>query len=159
VASGSSTSVFAVPEFGRELQQAKQAGRPDASKQEAQRARAAAEDAVWQMLPCTGQPYIVAGWRPPLKFEWDQRKDASNRAKHGVAFEAAKEVFADANALTDLDYSEPTEERWRIIGRAQDGVLFVVFTERDDDVIRVISARRANRHEQDRYYREAFPER
>lgn len=94
-----------------------------------------------------------------MEFDWDRRKAASNRAKHGVAFEDAKEAFIDIYALIDPDDSEPTEERWRLIGKAQGDVLFVVFTERDGDVIRIISARRANRREQDRYYRKAFPER
>ncbi len=57
-------------------------------------------------------------------------------------------VFSDPFALT--------EERWRIIGLTQAGVLFVVFTERSGGVIRFISARRATRHEQNRYHRQAL---
>ncbi len=92
-----------------------------------------------------------------MEFEWDEHKADRNLAKHGVSFEAAKGVFRDPFALTEPD-DEPTEERWRIIGLAQPGVLFVVFTERNGGVIRIISARRANRHEQDRYYRQALPQ-
>lgn len=92
-----------------------------------------------------------------MEFEWDEHKADRNLAKHGVGFEAAKGVFRDPFALTEPD-DEPAEERWRIIGLAQTGVLFVVFTERSGGVIRIISARRANRHEQDRYYRQAFPQ-
>ncbi len=92
-----------------------------------------------------------------MEFEWDEHKAGRNLAKHGISFEAAKEVFRDPFALTEPD-DEPTEERWRMIGLAQTGVLFVVFTERSGGAIRVISARRANRHEQDRYYRQAFPQ-
>jgi uncharacterized DUF497 family protein len=94
-----------------------------------------------------------------MKFEWDERKAAANLTKHGVSFEAARGVFYDPSAVTELDCSEPNEERWRIIGLAQGGVLFVVFTERSDGIIRMISARKATRHEQDRYYRQAFPQR
>lgn len=94
-----------------------------------------------------------------MEFDWDWRKAASNITKHGVTFETAREVFRDPRALIEEDYSDSDEERWRIIGIAQGGVLFVVFTEREGDVIRIISARKANRHEQDRYYREAFPQR
>ena len=92
-----------------------------------------------------------------MEFEWDERKAASNLAKHGVAFETAKGVFYDPYALLDDDCSDPAEERWRIIGHTQGGVLFVVYTERHADNIRIISARRATRHEQDSYYRQAFP--
>ena len=94
-----------------------------------------------------------------MKFEWDERKAVINLAKHGVTFEAAKDVFRDPFALTELDRDEAVEERWRIIGLTQTGVLFVVFTERSGGAIRIISARRATRHEQDRYYRQAFPQR
>jgi uncharacterized DUF497 family protein len=92
-----------------------------------------------------------------LKFEWDERKAGINLAKHGVTFEAVKDVFRDPFALTELDRDEAVEERWRIIGLTQTGVLFVVFTERSGGAIRIISARRATRHEQSRYYRQAFP--
>jgi uncharacterized DUF497 family protein len=92
-----------------------------------------------------------------LKFEWDERKAGINRAKHGVTFEAAKDVFRDPFALTEPDRDE-VEERWRIIGLIQTGVLFVVYTERSGGTIRIISARRATRHEQDRYNRQAFPQ-
>ncbi len=92
-----------------------------------------------------------------MGFGWDKRKAASNLAKHGVAFETAQDVFCDPYALIEIDYSEPTEERWQIVGRTLGGILFVVFTELHDDSIRIISARRATRNEQDRYYRQAFP--
>ncbi len=93
-----------------------------------------------------------------MKFEWDEQKAGINLAKHGVAFEAAKGVFRDPFALAEFDRDEGAEERWRMIGLAQTGILFVVFTERSGGVIRIISARRATRHEQDRYYRQAFPQ-
>jgi hypothetical protein len=74
-----------------------------------------------------------------LKFEWDERKANSNLAKHGVTFESAKEVFRDFNALTELDCDEAAEERWRVIGLTQAGVLFVVFTERSGGAIRILA--------------------
>ena len=92
-----------------------------------------------------------------MKFEWDERKAEVNLAKHGVTFEAAKDVFRHPFALTELDRYEAVEERWRIIGLTQTGVLLVVFTERSGGAIRIISAGKATRHEQDRYYRQAFP--
>ena len=90
------------------------------------------------------------------RFTWDANKARSNLAGHKVGFETAVTVFADPNAQIRPD-DEPTEERWRIIGLAERGVLFVVFTEPGDDVTHIISARRANRREQDRYYRQALP--
>jgi uncharacterized protein len=98
----------------------------------------------------------VRQWRIPLKFEWDARKASSNFAKHGVTFEAAREVFRDSGALTELDGDETSEERWRVIGLTKAGVLFVVFTERSGGAVLIISARRATRHEQDRYHWQAL---
>ncbi len=91
-----------------------------------------------------------------MDFEWDERKANSNYAKHGVTFEAAKEAFRDPFALTELDCDETAEERWRVIGLTQAGVLFVVYTERNGGVIRIISARKATRHEQNHYNRQAL---
>jgi uncharacterized DUF497 family protein len=90
-------------------------------------------------------------------FEWDPAKAKTNLAKHGIDFEFAKDVFLDRAGLIDIDDSDPDEERWRIIGRASGRLLFVVFTEPDDDVIRIISAREANKREERRYYGQAAP--
>jgi uncharacterized protein len=57
----------------------------------------------------------------------------------------------------DIDESHSGEERWRVIGRAGDKLLFVVFTEPDEDVIRIISAREANKREERRYHGQAAP--
>ena len=92
-----------------------------------------------------------------VNFEWDVRKAKINAAKHGVEFEVAKGVFSDQNAIIETDPNDAIEVRWRIIGLGTGNVLFVVFTEPDDETIRIISARRANRHEQDRYFRQALP--
>ncbi len=89
------------------------------------------------------------------RFEWDDQKAASNRRKHGVSFDEAREVFDDPNALDDAD-ENPGEERWRRTGVTAKGVLIVAYVERHER-FRIISARRANRHEQDRYYRQALP--
>ncbi len=93
-----------------------------------------------------------------MDFDWDDDKAISNLAKHGVAFETAKEVFSDPNALIEVDHSSFDEERWRNIGLGGGDVLFIVHTERDDgDIVRIISARRATKNEQNRYYRQALP--
>ena len=86
-----------------------------------------------------------------MDFEWDPKKAKANKAKHGVDFELAKDVFRDPACLSSLDDSSEDEERWRIIGLTGGKVLLVVFTERNNDVIRIISARQANPSEIRRY--------
>ena len=84
-----------------------------------------------------------------IPFEWDEAKGAENDAKHGVSFEAAAEVFSDPFAVERLDDRQDYgEDRFILIGIAEGTVLTVVYTERDGR-IRIISARRATRHEQD----------
>jgi len=81
----------------------------------------------------------------------------SEQAKHGVDFELAKDVFRDPARLSSLDDGSADEERWRIIGLAGGKVFFVVFTERGDDVIRIISARQASKREERHYFGQAAP--
>lgn len=90
-----------------------------------------------------------------LAFEWDAGKAESNLRVHGVSFELAKAVFADPFAVELLDDREDYgEERFVIIGMTKPQVLLtVVYTERAER-IRMISARRATRDEQDEYFRE-----
>ena len=87
-----------------------------------------------------------------FSFEWDARKAASNLRKHGVSFEEAVTVFADALALTFLDTDHfETEDRSRTYGASgKERLLVVVHTERGDN-IRIISARKATRNEKDIY--------
>jgi uncharacterized DUF497 family protein len=89
-----------------------------------------------------------------LRFDWDPRKARANRAKHGVTFEEALTVFADEAALLipDPDHSED-EERFVLLGMsAHLRVLVVVHCDREaENVIRVISARRATGPERQRY--------
>jgi len=91
------------------------------------------------------------------EFEWDPAKAKTNLAKHGVDFEVAKEVFLDRAAILQPDDSNPDEQRWSIIGLAGGRVLFVVVTERDNDVTRIISARKANKREERDYFGQATP--
>jgi hypothetical protein len=89
-----------------------------------------------------------------LRFEWDARKNGSNKRKHGVSFEEACTVFYDDRALliSDPDHSED-EERFVLLGLgARARVLVVVHCYRErKDVIRIISARKANRSERSQY--------
>ena len=92
------------------------------------------------------------------RFEWDSTKAASNLRKHGVSFPTAARVFSDPYALVEQDRIENGEERWQTIG-VVDGIvmLLVAHTVREQDdveVIRIISARRADRKERRRYEKE-----
>jgi uncharacterized DUF497 family protein len=87
-----------------------------------------------------------------LKFEWDATKAASNLHKHGVSFDEAVSVFADALALTfaDTDHFE-SETRSRTYGLSnKKRLLVVIHTERRNHV-RLISARKATRYEKSIY--------
>jgi hypothetical protein len=88
-------------------------------------------------------------------FEWDDAKAKANLKKHKVRFEHAAEACEDPFAWIELDAGEDYgEDRFILIGRAADGVLTVVYTERNGR-IRIISAREANRHERENYRRAA----
>jgi uncharacterized protein len=81
---------------------------------------------------------------------WDEDKAALNARKHGVSFEEAVTVFGDPLALIVEDSGH--SENARIIGESSAmRVLLVVFVEQAGDVQRIISARRATRHERRRY--------
>jgi uncharacterized protein len=89
-----------------------------------------------------------------LRLEWDTTKAAINSRKHRVRFEDAMLVFADPDAVAEEDRSSE-EIRWRILGLSGKAVLLlVVYTsheENADEIIRVISARKATRKERKRY--------
>ena len=87
-----------------------------------------------------------------MTWVWDPHKDAANQAKHGVSFEFAVEVFKDPFHLSAPDL-HPDGDRWTTIGRVGPVTLFVVHTllEPETDSGRVISARRATRHERKAY--------
>ena len=87
-----------------------------------------------------------------LKFEWDDAKDIENRRKHGLGFEDAKGAFADVfgRVIADPDHSLG-EERFILMGMNENQLLVVCHREVEPDVIRIISARRASRHERTEY--------
>lgn len=85
-------------------------------------------------------------------FEWDDDKNAANELKHGVTFERARLVFSDPFAIGEYDdRSIHDEDRFTTTGMVEGVLLFVVYVERGER-IRIISARRATKHEQDDYY-------
>jgi uncharacterized DUF497 family protein len=86
-------------------------------------------------------------------YEWDDDKAIFNLRQHGVDFADAIEALEDPNRLEEIDTRfEYGEERLQIIGIARSSILFVVATVRGEDIYRIISARKADLHEQDRYY-------
>jgi uncharacterized protein len=86
-----------------------------------------------------------------LRFEWNKSKAKDNDAKHGVSFDLAKLVFKDPFAVEFLDDRQDYgEARFVIIGTAGGQILSVAYTERKD-VIRIISARRATKNEEEAY--------
>jgi hypothetical protein len=89
-----------------------------------------------------------------VRFTWDPHKDRANQQEHGVSFGEAKTVFFDeyARLLADPDHSQE-EERFLLLGvSARLRVLVVSYTYREQESeIRLISARKANRHEQRQY--------
>jgi len=84
-------------------------------------------------------------------FEWDREKAKKNKIKHGISFKTATAVFDDQNRIEEFDALHYwDEDRWQVIGMAND-ILFVVYTERRDR-IRIISAREATENERRKYY-------
>lgn len=89
----------------------------------------------------------------PVRYEWDTTKAISNRRKHGIDFTDAIAALEDPNRLEGIDDRfDYGEERVITIGLAWEQVLFVITSARGEDSCRLISARRATRHEKDRYY-------
>jgi uncharacterized DUF497 family protein len=93
-----------------------------------------------------------------IQFEWSAAKAAANVRKHGVTFEEARTVFYDEAAVQFFDEAHSTsEDRFILLGMSSEArVLVVCHCERDGDVIRIISARRATANER-RYYPAGTP--
>ena len=94
-----------------------------------------------------------------VEFEWDGRKNSSNLKKHGVSFEEAQTVFADefGRLIPDPGHSEG-EERFILMGMSvRARLLIVCHCERESDIIRIYSARKADKSERKQYegYRHA----
>jgi uncharacterized DUF497 family protein len=86
-----------------------------------------------------------------MRFEWDKAKNRRNIRKHGIDFADVVDLF-NHPVLTLLDEREPyDEDRWVAIGWIQMLLGVVIYTERHDDIIRIISARKATQCEVRRY--------
>ncbi len=93
-----------------------------------------------------------------MKFEWDPEKSELNEAKHGISFATAQAVFNDPLHVSRLDHRfSYFEERWITVGSIDSqGVVVVAnmfFDEQEEEIIRIISARRATRREAQQYER------
>jgi uncharacterized protein len=86
-----------------------------------------------------------------VKIEFDPKKAQSNLKKHGVAFDAASVALLDPLALVIEDPDVVGEARWLLIGASDLGLLTVCYTLRDEETIRLISARKATTKEK-KYY-------
>jgi len=90
-------------------------------------------------------------------FEWNATKAESNYVKHGIRFELAVEVFSDPFAKSEQDRVENGEERWRVLGMTsrKNWLLMVAYALRlddeDNEIVRIISARRASKQERKIY--------
>lgn len=93
-----------------------------------------------------------------IRFEWDETKNQINKVKHGIGFEEAQTVFYDDNAIMfdDPEHSME-EERFLILGITKhENLCIVSHCYRDkDEVIRIISARKATKNETKVYHRYA----
>ena len=89
-----------------------------------------------------------------ISFEWDEKKNRANIRKHGVTFEEAMTVFFDDNAILfdDPEHSD-REERFLLLGMSTEANVMIVChcCRQSDTVIRIISARKATRKEEQRY--------
>jgi len=90
-----------------------------------------------------------------VRFTWDETKNQDNQRDHKVSFELAREVFADPLALSKMDRVEDGEQRWQTVGMVGNTVILLVahtVHEREgEEIIRIISARKATKHERRAY--------
>jgi uncharacterized DUF497 family protein len=93
-----------------------------------------------------------------MRFHWDRKKAADNRRKHRASFEEACTIFSDASILTVHDEKHSVgDDRWVSMGMSITGRILVVIHSWPDadesgaEVVRIISARRANQREQATY--------
>ena len=78
-----------------------------------------------------------------MKVVWDEAKNVANQKRHGASFEEARELFASGADYLEIfdDAHSETEDRFIAIGPIRRGIVLVVWTERDEAEIRIISAR------------------
>ena len=89
-----------------------------------------------------------------MEFEWDDNKNKANIRLHGIDFSDVPEIF-NHPMLVDLDdRHDYDEDRWICIGALKHIIAVVVFTELDEETVRIISARKASKYEREKYKKE-----
>jgi uncharacterized protein len=85
-----------------------------------------------------------------VRVEWDEAKNLANQRKHGVSFEEATELFVEGSDFLEIfdEAHSGSEERFIAIGPISRGIVLVVCTERDEETLRIISARWSSKQEQ-----------
>ena len=87
-----------------------------------------------------------------MEFEWNENKNGENIRKHGFDFADAWQVFENPLLVKLDDRTDYGEDRWTGIGMMSNGIVIVfVFTERDQETIRIISMRKATKNERAKY--------
>ena len=87
-----------------------------------------------------------------MDFAWDERKNRVNQRKHGISFDTAILVFDDPYHVTRQDREVDGEPRWQTIGMVNGIILLVAHTvDEDEDLMRILSARKATRRERSIY--------
>ena len=90
-----------------------------------------------------------------MKFEWDENKSKENFKKHGVSLEEAETAFDDEYGIEGFDeFNSDQEVRYRLIALSPVRLLFVSYTIREEETVRLISARKATRIER-KFYNDA----
>ena len=107
--------------------------------------------------PKDGRTSQPVAYTLPVRFDWDEAKSRQNQRKHGVAFEDAQRLLesdCDYLEIFDAEHSED-EDRFIGVGPTRRGILVVVWTDRGDDVVRIVSARMATKREAE-WFRETM---
>ncbi len=89
-----------------------------------------------------------------MRFTWDERKAASNLAKHGVDFRDAIRIFDGKTVEWPDERFAYDEERWLAVRLSENKEIFVAYIEQEEHLRRIISARKASHRERERYWRE-----
>lgn len=93
-----------------------------------------------------------------MNFDWDPKKAAKNWQRHRIRFDEAIEAFFDPDALDtyDAEHSTLEETRYNLIGNSSRRLLFIVYTEPNENLIHIISARKAEQKHQRAYEQQKF---
>ncbi|GHV86638.1 hypothetical protein AGMMS50230_22460 [Spirochaetia bacterium] len=89
-----------------------------------------------------------------MRFIWDEKKNLLNIKKHKISFAQAAQAFFDPfkKEYYDDKHSTLNEDRLMLVGFAKNSILLISFTQPEPETVRIISARRANKYEEEKYY-------